>query len=566
MLVLLAFALIAGAGTAVSPCVLPVLPALLSASASGGRRRPLGVVVGLTITFTATVVGLATALSAVGLGDGTLRTLAIVVLAGFGIALVVPSLAQRLERPLAALSRFGPRSKGDGFVSGLAVGGALGFVYAPCAGPILGAVISVSAAQGTSLRLVAVGLAYALGSGIVLLLLSLGGRRIFERVRAAGRGLWLQRATGVVMIVTAGLMAANLDVRFQNVLANDLPSVFSNPTNGLEGSSAIKQQLADLRGGRSHFEETASAAAMPKLPVLGLAPDFTGTQRWWNTPGDRPLSLAGLRGHVVLVDFWTYTCIDCIRTLPELTALDARYRDKGLTIVGVHTPEFSFERNAGNVAQAIAQNGIRYPVAQDNQYRTWDAWQNEYWPAHYLIDAQGRVRYVHFGEGGAAKTESAIRTLLAEDGAKDLGARDDVRANAPAADITPESYLGALRAERFLPAKPQRGTRDYAPPRVPLPLDHLALAGHWRIAGQPATAVRDASLMLHFRAQDVYLVLSSAGGRPRPVRVLLDGKPAGTTVVRGQRLYRLVHLRGVEDHHLTLRFAPGVSGYAFTFG
>src|SRR3954452_11816053 len=212
MLVLLGFAVIAGAGTAISPCVLPVLPALLSASASGGKRRPLGVVLGLSLTFTVTIVGFATVLKEVGLGDGALRTFAIVVLIGFGVALLVPRLAERLEAPLARLSRYGPRTKGDGFWSGVAVGGALGFVYAPCAGPILGAVISVSAAQGTSLRIVAVAVGYALGSAVVLLPLSLGGRRVFDRIRRAGRGQTLQRVTGVVMIVTAGLMAANLDV------------------------------------------------------------------------------------------------------------------------------------------------------------------------------------------------------------------------------------------------------------------------------------------------------------------------------------------------------------------
>ena len=372
-----------------------------------------------------------------------------------------------------------------------------------------------------------------------------------------------------MLIVTAGLMAANLDVRFQTALANDLPSVFSNPTKSLESNGDVKKELAALRqGGGSGFADKAQAAARhgKRLPVLGNAPDFVGTQRWFNTPGGQHLSLANLRGRVVLVDFWTYTCIDCIRTLPELRGLDARYRSKGLTVVGVHTPEFAFERKASNVAEAIAQNGLRYPVAQDNDYRTWEAWRNQYWPAHYLIDQQGRVRYVHFGEGGAAQTESAIRSLLAEGGASDLGARANMRASGPAAGITPESYLGYERAERFVPPV-QGGERTYAGATgADLPLDHLSLSGRWRIGGEPATAVRDASLRLHFRARDVYLVLSSAGGRPRTVGVELDGKPSGSVTVRRQKLYRLVHLPTVAERELTLRFAPGVSGYAFTFG
>ena len=417
MLLLILFALLAGAATAVTPCVLPVLPLLFSASATGGRRRPLGIVLGLTVTYTVVIVGVASLAKGVGLADAGLRTVAILVLAGFGITLLVPRLADAVEARLSRLSRFGPKSGGDGFASGIVVGGAMGFVYAPCAGPILAAVISVSATQGTTAQLVVVALAYAIGSALVLLLYALGGRRIGEAIRRAGRGPQLQRAMGVLLVATAVAMLADLDIRFQNALANDVPDFLVNPTKGLEHSDAVESRLEDLRG-RSRFdsrEATANGGTRAALPVLGRAPEFEGNDRWFNS---RPLTLEGLRGRVVLVDFWTYTCINCIRTLPYLKAWDDRYRDKGLTIVGVHTPEFEFERDAGNVEKAVRDDGLRYPVAQDNEYETWDAYGNQYWPAKYLIDADGNVRYTHFGEGEYDVTEKAIRALLQEAAAR----------------------------------------------------------------------------------------------------------------------------------------------------
>jgi cytochrome c biogenesis protein CcdA/thiol-disulfide isomerase/thioredoxin len=463
VVVLIAFALLAGAGTAISPCVLPVLPALLSAGATGGRRRPLGVVVGLVATFTLTVVGVASVVHGVGLAGGFLRTFAILVLLGFGLSLIVPSLAARFEAPLSRLARFGPRSKGTGFWSGTVVGAAFGFVYAPCAGPILAAVISVSASRGTSLELLVIALAYGVGSGAVLLALTWGGRRLAERVRRAGRGPGLQRALGGVMVLTAVLMLAMVDVRFEQALARHFPDV--TPTAGLERSGAVSGRLADLRGHPKFDSDPQrrprpAAPGMPRLPDLGAAPDFTGTQRWFNTPGGRPLTLAALRGRVVLVDFWTYTCINCLRTLPFLRGLDANYHKDGLTIVGVHTPEFSFEQDAGNVAAAIRSDGLRYPVAQDNRYATWNAYGNQYWPAEYLIDARGHVRHTNFGEGAYHETELAIRALLAQAGHARLGGMAQGRPILPIAQqATPETYLGAEHAQGWA-RTPIRALRD----------------------------------------------------------------------------------------------------------
>ncbi len=608
MLILILFAILAGAGTALSPCVLPVLPALLSAGGVGGRRRPLGIVIGLSVTFTVTIVGLANVVDGVGLGSDPLRDVAVVVLLVFGAVLLVPELAARLEAPLSRLARFGPRTRGDGFLSGLLVGGALGFVYTPCASPILAAVISVSAASG---KTVLVALAYAAGSAVVLLMLSLGGRRLFDRVRRAGRGPLLQRALGTIMILTAIAIVTNLDVNFDQFVAEKIPDV--NLTASLECSSTITGRLHELTGHHAKFTpangssacngststihvaaKNASQATLladaRALGDLGTAPEFTETEDWFNTGVDghsnTPLTLASLRGRVVLVNFWTYTCINCIRTLPYLKAWDAAYRKDGLEIVGVETPEFAFEHDASNVKDAIEQFGLRYPVVQDNNMGTWNAYGNEYWPADYLIDAKGQVRYTAAGEGDYGKTETAIRALLAEAGYQVGGKSHPTDVVVPSEVATPETYLGTRRAEGWING-PKSGLHDYgAPPTGELQLNEFAYSGTWKIAEQPAEAVAGSAahppayppgIDMEFKAKNVYLVLSSPDERPLPVQVLLDGHPIpaaddgadvhdGVVTVRRQRLYALVSLPSDQQHRLSLRFAPGVTGYAFTFG
>ena len=265
----------------------------------------------------------------------------------------------------------------------------------------------------------------------------------------------------------------------------------------------------------------------------------------------------------MLVDFWTYTCINCLRTLPHVRAWDARYRAEGLTIVGVHTPEFAFEHDSGNVRDAIARSRLRYPVVQDNDYATWNAWGNQYWPAKYLIDAKGRVRYAHFGEGDYDKTEAAIRTLLAEAGAAKLGRRASVGSEDAVEAQTPETYLGVQRARGWTPA-PRAGTHTY-PARNPA-LNQFAFGGTWRIGEEAAEAVRGATIDARFLARKVYLVLSSRGARPRTLEVRVDGRLTRRVVVRRQRLYELVSLPRAGEHRLNLRFPPGLAGYAFTFG
>ncbi len=565
--------------------MLPVLPIALSAGATGGRRRPLGIVAGLAVSFTFATVALVYVISALGLPSDLLRKLAIAVLLAFGITLMIPPLAARIE---AWLSRFaglagGPRSGGDGFWSGTAVGASLGFVYAPCAGPILAGVITVSASQSFTAGRLAVALSYGLGSAAVLYLLMLGGRRVIAPL--ARRGAGFQVAMGAVMAVVALAMLGNYDVKFQNRIASDLPSFLVNPTRGLESMDGVRSSLADVRGSHGGLgEATANAAPLPAtgkgpesgLPVYGEAPEFVDNQRWFNTPRDRPLTLRELRGRVVLVDFWTYSCINCLRTLPYLTAWDKRYRKDGLTIVGVHSPEFPFEKEASNVEEAIERNGIEYPVAQDNDLATWSAYGNQYWPAEYFIDAQGRVRFAHFGEGEYGEKEKVIRELLAEAGKAPKGSVAEVSAVAPSPGVTtPETYLGAARAERFINPMLSPGSHDFGDPASP-PTDEFAYRGRWRITLDSATAEKGAALDLSFGARRVYLVLGSPG-HSRRMRVLLDGEPIpdslagadvhnGVVTISSQRLYNLVDLARVEDHTLRLEPEAGVAGYAFTFG
>ncbi|HEY2769316.1 MAG TPA: cytochrome c biogenesis protein CcdA [Solirubrobacteraceae bacterium] len=595
MLLLMVFALIAGAGTAITPCVLPVLPALLSASAAGGRRRPLGIVLGLGATFTIAIVALAQLVNGVGLAAGAARTVAIVVLVAFGLVLLIPDLAARVQAPLSRLARFGPRTRGDGFWSGLAVGGALGFVCAPCAGPILAAVTSVSASSGASARVVAVALAYAAGLCAVLLLYALGGRAVIDRIKRSARGPMVERSLGVVLIVTGVVMATNLDVRFEESLAKNtsLPGFLVDPTKSLENSSAVQNRLASLRPpsrfaqrqAHAHLQPMADQVGVsiagvktPPLPDLGTAPDFTGTERWFNTPSGRALSLAGLRGHVVLVDFWTYTCINCIRTLPFLKGLYATYHPYGLDIVGVETPEFTFEQDAGNVQQAIRSDGLRYPVVQDNHYGTWNAYQNQYWPAEYLIDARGQVRHTQFGEGKYKEDEAAVRELLYMAGARRLPKPMTAHAQVASSQLgTPETYLDDRPSQSFSPPL-QSGTHAYPGFSAPPGVNEFALKGTWTVTAQSATAAGSgASITGGVQAAKVYLVMTSAGNAPRRVRILLDGKPipsreAGADVhgdvvtVRGQRLYSLVSLPRAEQHAVTVQVPPGVSAYDFTFG
>jgi cytochrome c biogenesis protein CcdA/thiol-disulfide isomerase/thioredoxin len=605
MLVLMVFAVIAGGGTAITPCVLPVLPAILSASAIGGRRRPFGIVAGLAITFTISIVALAQITKGVGLASGATRTLAWIVLVCFGLVMLVPPLAERIQAPLSRLARFGPRSRGSGFWSGLGVGAALGFVCAPCAGPILAAVISVSASGNTSAKVVAVAISYTVGLSLVLTLYCIGGRRVMDAVRRRAKGHVVEQALGVILLITGVLIATNLDVKFENALAkataganhSSFLAFLVDPTHGLENSNAVQGRLTSLRPESrftirqrtSHVKSVGPEVGIsiagvqtPPLPTLGQAPSFTDNQDWFNTPGDRPLTMAGLRGKVVLVDFWTYTCINCIRTLPFVEGLYAHYHRYGLEVVGIETPEFQFEHVASNVAQAIKSDGLTYPIVQDNNYGTWNAFQNNSWPADYLIDANGQVRRVTVGEGGYLHEEAAVRQLLYEGGAHHLPPPMTARAVIPSNNLgSAETYLNPMQYNQYgqqWPQAPTLGTHNYTATAQLAP-QVWELHGVWNTTKESITPVGGAAFISGgFQAQHVYLVMTSAGNTPRTGRVYLDGKPipaaddaadvkpGGTFTVTAERLYSLVALPADQLHSITVELPPGISAFDFTFG
>jgi thiol-disulfide isomerase/thioredoxin len=379
-----------------------------------------------------------------------------------------------------------------------------------------------------------------------MLAIALAGQRAAKSFRAQAR--LVRRAAGVLVAAAAVAIALGVDRELQTAI----PGYTESLQERFERSPAAQRELGDLTGAR---EPKATGDAAGALEDYGPAPEFRGIAGWLNS---EPLTLQGLRGRVVLIDFWTYSCINCLRTLPYIREWDDRYRAAGLTIVGVHTPEFAFERVESNVRENVRELALRYPVALDNGFGTWQAWHNQYWPAKYLIDRNGHVRYFHFGEGEYAETEEAIRTLLGDGAPPASGLADD----SPRGLVTPESYLGYERLARNGGEAVSRDTeRSY---RLPAKLleNELAYGGRWKVEHERAVAGRGARLRLDYRARNVYLVLTGAGS----VRVLVDGKPERVVRVAGDRLYPLVERPEIGDHLLELHVGPGVAGYAFTFG
>ena len=550
---LLGIGFAAGVITAVSPCILPVLPIVLAGGASSeSRRRPFAIVGGVVASFTTFTLAAASLLSALGFPQDLLRNVAIALLFVLAATLVFPRLAIVLERPFAFLSRRRGGDLGGGFL----LGASLGLVFVPCAGPVLATVTVLAAQHRVGFDTVLLTLAYALGAAIPMLVIALGGQRASRRLRAGSPVF--RRTMGVVLAAAAVAIVFNLDRSLQTHLGGYTNALQKH----IEETKAAQKRLASLRGGGNAF--AARKATSSKLPDLGRAPEFRGISQWLNTPGDRPLTLAGLRDKVVLVDFWTYSCINCIRTLPHLQAWYAAYHTDGLEIVGVHTPEFAFEHVLANVRQATHDLHVGWPVALDNDYKTWNAYSNEYWPAEYFIDRLGHVRRAHFGEGEYAHSERTIRRLLAENGASVPKRTTKVADATPTEIVTPESYLGYARLDsaRYVGTVVRPNVvRAYAFPRL-LPENALSYAGFWKIGDQRALAVSNSRLRLHFHARDVYLVLGGHG----TVQTLIDGKDAGSVRVDADRLYTLVGGRRLHDAVLELRFSPGVNAYAFTFG
>jgi cytochrome c biogenesis protein CcdA/thiol-disulfide isomerase/thioredoxin len=539
-----ALAYLGGALTIISPCILPVLPFVFARADRPFVRSGLPLLVGMAVTFAgfASLAAFAGqwAVSANQAG----RVVALVLLAAFGTALAFPAIADRATRPLV---RWGGRlthNGGDGVWASVLLGAATGLLWAPCAGPVLGLILTGAALGGTSASTAFLLVGYAAGAATSLAVALLAGGRVFARMkRSLHASERVRRVLGIAVLVSVVAIALGVDT-------GTLAKLSKGSTTTLE------QGLID-RFGMEHETTTK-------------APSFAGATRWLNS---RPLTAEDLRGKVVLVDFWTYSCVNCLRSLPYVRAWDRQYAHDGLVVVGVHSPEFAFERDPANVRKAAADLKVTYPIALDNDFRIWKAFHNQYWPAHYLIDARGRIRYQHFGEGNYAGTEQMIRRLLTEAG--DMVTTNTVRVetggSARAADASslqsPETYLGSQRADR----------RNDDVDR--LKLNEWGLTGTWNVG--PESAVADetgAKVTYRFKARDLNMVLGHPAGSGR-FKITVDGRapgadhgmdvtPAGIGTVTGQRLYQLVRQHdGVEAHTFTIEFLDaGVEAYTFTFG
>jgi len=570
ILILLSY--LGGVLTILSPCILPVLPFVFARSDQPFVRSGLPLLLGMAVTF-AVIATLATlggswAIHANQYG----RIIALVVLAFFGLTLISETLADRLTRPLVALgNRLQSENTGAGVVPSLLLGVATGLLWAPCAGPILGLILTGAAINGATANTTVLLLAYALGAATSLAAALLIGGRVFTAMKKSlGAGEWIRRILGVLVLCGVVAIAFGLDTGLLARLS-------------LARTNSIEQSLLD-KAMPTRATKTVAVAGS-EFPIEGMMPPLTGGTAWLNSP---PLTREHLRGKVVLVDFWTYSCINCIRSLPYIEAWARKYKDHGLVVIGVHSPEFAFEKDINNVRKAVRDLGVNYPVVLDDNLKIWQAFNNRYWPAHYFIDGQGRIRHHHFGEGNYDESEIAIQKLLKEAGYKNVptGIVDPSATGAQArADNSemqsPETYVGYGRGIGFASGTPLTDApKDYTVPAT-LPLNQWGLGGNWTI-GQQATTLNSApgQIVYRFHARDLHLVLGpGSNGKPVRYRIMIDGKPpgdahgvdsdaAGNGVVTEQRLYQLIRQKGaIEDHTFTIQFLdPGVQAFAFTFG
>jgi cytochrome c biogenesis protein CcdA/thiol-disulfide isomerase/thioredoxin len=567
--------IVAGFLAGISPCILPVLPIVLVAGAGpapgtetasqepagpgpagptprGRLRRPLAVIGGLVLSFSLLVLIGSEILSLLHLPQDSLHDAGIALLILVGLGYLIPPLGTLLERPFARVGTRRANGRAGGFVLGLA----LGVLYVPCAGPILAAITVIGATHRVGLTAVILTAAFAAGTAVPLLAVAVAGEQLTERVRALRRQApQVRRIGGAVLIIMAVVISFNV----LGGLQRDVPGY----SDALQSSAKIRSQLNELTGAKETSLSKCSSTATT-LVNCGLAPNFAKITAWLNTPGGKPLTIRELRGKVVLVDFWTYSCINCQRTLPHIEAWYRQYAKDGFVVVGVHTPEFAFEHVVSNVRAQSAALGVRYPVAVDDGYGTWNAYDNEYWPADYLIDAKGDVRHVSFGEGGYSTTETLIRQLLsaAHPGVA-LPAATDIPNLTPAGELSPETYVGYDRLQYLDPANVvQNSPYRYHFPGS-LPLGAMGLSGVWTDHAQEATAGSGAELELGFLAQDVYLVLGGTG----TLDVSVNGHHTKTIDISGiPRLYTLYQAGSATSGKLLLRASPGVQAYDFTFG
>lgn len=579
MEILLLFAFVSGLITIAAPCIWPLLPIILSATATGGHRKPLGITLGIIISFGLVTLTISYIVKIIPFDPNILRIFAVIVIGLLGFTLLIPKLSAVLEGYVSRISgKFAIGNQGNGFWAGLLTGFALGIVWTPCAGPILATIATLAATQKVNSSIILVTVVYVIGVGIPLFIFSAAGRRLFAGSKKLSPYLGrIQQVFGAVMIVTAVLIFTNYDKVLQAKLLDLFPS-YGNFIVGLESNNKIKQQLDKLKGGKNGTNDMiGNAFEMPKsttLPNLGKAPDFVGINNWLNS---KPLTISELRGKVVLIDFWTYTCINCIRTLPHVTGWYNKYKDQGFVVVGVHTPEFEFEKDTKNVENAIKQYKIDYPVAQDNDYATWNAYSNQYWPAKYLIDANGVVRYIHFGEGKYEETEKTIQDLLKEAGKNIDSSLQKMDDQTPKSQNSPETYLGSKRMQYLVPnERVESGSYRFTLSKN-ISVNRFSFGGEWDVMSEYSSSRKGSVLEHNFQASKVFLVMRPADRKSKQIKVYLDGKlvtiGSGRDVINGivtvdsDRLYDLIDLKSAGNHTLRLEFEDGgIEVFAFTFG
>ncbi|MDX2274081.1 MAG: cytochrome c biogenesis protein DipZ [Hyphomonadaceae bacterium] len=558
-------AYLAGVLTILSPCILPVLPFVFARADRPFVTSTLPMLIGMAITF----AGVAT-LAAIGgawvvHANQAGRFLALALLIVFGLALLFPAFAERATAPLVALgNRLNNKANAQSASVGasLLLGVATGLLWAPCAGPILGLLLTTAAIQGANVQTSLLLLAYALGAATSLAVALFAGGRVFAALkRSLGAGEWIRRGLGAAVLAGAAAIALGLDT---GLLAR------------LSASSTERIERALLDMGGHEPDARMSADGQP-------APSLEGGVAWLNSP---PLTMEQLRGKVVLIDFWTYSCINCLRALPYVEAWADKYREHGLVVIGVHAPEFAFERDEGNVRRAMANLGVDYPVVLDNQFAIWRAYNNRYWPAHYFIDASGVIRHHRFGEGQYDNSERVIQELLREAGYDPPGGLVDPNAQGASAPASaeppqsPETYIGYRRRENFVSAEQRTdAVYTYETPTT-LQLNQWGLVGEWKVMRQSAElSTAGGAIRFRFNARDLHLVLApGADGAPVRFRITIDGRApgaaagmdvnaAGEGVVREERLYQLIRGGGDGERSFEIEFLdPGVRAFAFTFG
>jgi cytochrome c biogenesis protein CcdA/thiol-disulfide isomerase/thioredoxin len=572
-LILLILAYLGGALTIVSPCILPVLPFVFAHADQPFVRSGLPLLAGMVVTFAAiatiATLGGSWAVHANQYG----RIAAMVLLTLFGLTLLLPSLADRLTRPLVALgsrlSNTANTAENGSVGASLLLGAATGLLWAPCAGPILGLILTGAAIQGPNANTTFLLLAYAAGAATSLAAALLIGGRVFTAMKKSlGASEWIRRGLGVLVLAGVLVIAFGLDTGFLTQLS-------------LASTSGIEQSLLN-KVGLGHTTKSVAVAGSD-LPIEGTMPPLDGAVAWINST---PLTTQGLRGKVVLVDFWTYSCINCLRSLPYVRAWAQKYKDHGLVVIGVHSPEFAFEKDESNVRKAVHDLGLTYPVAMDNDLKIWQAFKNEYWPEHYFVDTKGRIRAHHDGEGDYNNSEKVIQKLLIEAGFKDVPTgivnvqSGGAQAAADMDDLqSQETYIGYGRAENFVSLPVKDEAHSYtAPP--PYGRNQWGLMGTWTIGEEKAVLDHaPGKIVFRFHARDLHLVLGLSGSKSIRFRVKLDGlapkdahgadiDASGNGVVTGQRLYQLIRQNGaVADHTFEIEFLdPGVEAYSFTFG